>query len=682
MMTGKNIIRGDAQNMRKDYMLFGDPAVNLFIQPIAGSITTNTTWSGRVDLVTNTTVSSGVTLTIEPGTEVIFHNGVELTVNGKILADCSNDDPAVFKGETCYGGGVRLTSNTHIDSKIINCQFEMLEYGIGMNVTSTLTNEIEDNTFTDCEYGVYAYNTGTSILNNDFSDCNETAIKLVSFTGDCYYNTIELGTNAYGIWVESSTTADVRNNEIENNTAGSGDIGIYVYLSTGANFDDNTITGAGVSGFDCNQCNPYLTDNIFQNGGGKGMRLYHAAKPIMNTGNDAQNRIADNDEAEIYINGYIFPDIGNGSNDICDEDDPATPANPGEYLIEAYFDEGDLPQGGYVKTVESNFWYADGGALDDTSEIRSHIFPANLTRFKIWILSYDNATNTGYSTTSFTPTADELYHQATEFQYSGEYEEAYDIFASIIEDYPGDATVVSAGQNLFACAIALDMDISEVEDYFANLAISGSEFEKNWLDMVSYCQIEQYQFSEAIAYYESIIEDTTASLPDSVYAVIDAGAAYLRAELSGIQIQSVGGSQALGTIASLCPINQKEYSGKVKSLLQLIDGGGDNSETTIVLPSEFVLFQNYPNPFNPTTFIKYDLPELSKVKLEIYNILGQKVVTLVDGVEQPGFKSVKWAGNNNNGGLLSSGMYIYRISAEGIDSGKKFNNCKKMLLIK
>jgi len=94
------------------------------------------------------------------------------------------------------------------------------------------------------------------------------------------------------------------------------------------------------------------------------------------------------------------------------------------------------------------------------------------------------------------------------------------------------------------------------------------------------------------------------------------------------------------------------------------------------IPLKFQLFQNYPNPFNPATTIRYQLPRSTKVILNIYNILGQRVKTLVDEVQTAGAKSVHWEGKNNAGQNVSSGIYIYRLQA----GGKTFS--RKMLLLK
>jgi len=94
------------------------------------------------------------------------------------------------------------------------------------------------------------------------------------------------------------------------------------------------------------------------------------------------------------------------------------------------------------------------------------------------------------------------------------------------------------------------------------------------------------------------------------------------------------------------------------------------------LPKEFDLRQNYPNPFNPTTVIEYALPKASEVKIQIYNILGQKVKSLMDEPQEAGYKTIHWDGKDDHGNEVSSGVYFCRIEAGD------FVKCKKMALLK
>ena len=79
--------------------------------------------------------------------------------------------------------------------------------------------------------------------------------------------------------------------------------------------------------------------------------------------------------------------------------------------------------------------------------------------------------------------------------------------------------------------------------------------------------------------------------------------------------------------------------------------------------SEYRLYQNYPNPFNPSTSIRYILPERGKVRLKVYNTLGQEIRTLISSVQGAGEHSVQWDGKDNQGVTVSSGIYIYRLQA-------------------
>jgi hypothetical protein len=93
-------------------------------------------------------------------------------------------------------------------------------------------------------------------------------------------------------------------------------------------------------------------------------------------------------------------------------------------------------------------------------------------------------------------------------------------------------------------------------------------------------------------------------------------------------------------------------------------------------PKEFDLRQNYPNPFNPVTIIEYALPKTSQVKIQIYNILGQRVRELVNEMQEPGYKSIHWDGKDDHGDEVSSGIYFYRIEADNFVKSKKMTILK------
>tara|TARA_B100000959_G_scaffold56556_1_gene59043 strand:+ start:217 stop:1155 length:939 start_codon:yes stop_codon:yes gene_type:complete len=102
--------------------------------------------------------------------------------------------------------------------------------------------------------------------------------------------------------------------------------------------------------------------------------------------------------------------------------------------------------------------------------------------------------------------------------------------------------------------------------------------------------------------------------------------------------------------------------------------GIDGNET---IPDEFALNQNYPNPFNPSTQISFDVPQGGEhIMLNIYNILGQNVSTLVNGIMNPGTYTMEWNATDEAGNPVASGIYFYELRSSS------FTARKKMLLIR
>ena len=107
--------------------------------------------------------------------------------------------------------------------------------------------------------------------------------------------------------------------------------------------------------------------------------------------------------------------------------------------------------------------------------------------------------------------------------------------------------------------------------------------------------------------------------------------------------------------------------------------GVDDRSVTLssgTVPVGYSLSQNFPNPFNPSTMIRYELPEAGNVQLEVFNMLGQRVASLVSGVQPAGNWTVSWNGTDDAGKHLTTGVYIYRLSTS------KSVLTRKMILLK
>ncbi|MBN2102810.1 carbohydrate-binding protein, partial [bacterium] len=103
---------------------------------------------------------------------------------------------------------------------------------------------------------------------------------------------------------------------------------------------------------------------------------------------------------------------------------------------------------------------------------------------------------------------------------------------------------------------------------------------------------------------------------------------------------------------------------------------GSGIEAENFQPHDYALYQNNPNPFNPETEISYELAEYSQVRIQIYNVTGKHVKTLVDQKQKPGFHRIQWDGRDKTGCRVESGIYLIRM----ISGKHRFN--RKIMMIK
>ncbi|RMG39676.1 MAG: T9SS C-terminal target domain-containing protein [Methanobacteriota archaeon] len=105
-------------------------------------------------------------------------------------------------------------------------------------------------------------------------------------------------------------------------------------------------------------------------------------------------------------------------------------------------------------------------------------------------------------------------------------------------------------------------------------------------------------------------------------------------------------------------------------------GIADNQGVGKFIPKRYALLPNYPNPFNPSTIITYDLPKATHVELTVYNLLGQRIITLVKGDKAAGRYEVRWDGRDQFGNRVASGVYLFRLKTPD------YTRVRKMLVTK
>jgi hypothetical protein len=156
---------------------------------------------------------------------------------------------------------------------------------------------------------------------------------------------------------------------------------------------------------------------------------------------------------------------------------------------------------------------------------------------------------------------------------------------------------------------------------------------------------------------------------------------YVNIENNGIKVYDVTVITAPVEVASYDPLNTARAITARDGYAYVAEKAGGfsvysnnlvlSTDNTVGLPTEFMLAQNYPNPFNPSTTISYTLVQNTHVKLEIVNLVGSTVRSLLNTRVPSGNHSIVWNGRTNDGTLATSGIYVYKISVGGITQSRK-----------
>jgi len=182
---------------------------------------------------------------------------------------------------------------------------------------------------------------------------------------------------------------------------------------------------------------------------------------------------------------------------------------------------------------------------------------------------------------------------------------------------------------------------------------------------------------------ELTVSNTASIIANAVTVAVDSKPSWIIIKSDKVQAGDIAVKNEK-VVSFNFDVDKKAPVGKTESIVFKITSQSGEQWTkeikvTAGAPDKYELFQNYPNPFNPTTTISYQLPFDSKVLIKVYDILGREVSTLFDGEQKAGYYENKFP----SGGNISSGVYIYRLSARS-DNGKskEYNSIKKMMMIK
>lgn len=623
---------------------------------LSGPLPGNTAieWSGTVRVSGDVTVPATSILNIAPGTKIIFQHGddekagesptmPELRVYGTLNANGTESNPIEFFSYSRWYGIV-ADGNSRVNLNY--CWIDKAQRGVYIKPGSENPLPIT-HTFNHCEISRGQYGIYSTYKKLDVSECrihHQTFAGIYCAVGEANIQNSEISHNPTGVYLFESTFAISGNNifdngdygiDVSNCAKGSITANLLQYNSTNAGQPENPSLAA-IRLF--NSAAKIYGNQVLYNQENGLLLLRESFPALQETNLLLGNGPSDGEEepvlekAEILIEDVSAPYMGGGHNDIVDERPHA-----GYLMIHTGEVHGLID-------VTSNYWGGEGPV--------ERLYPLEYYDYEPW----DPLPNSGGglpktpgkgpASGSFAKTTEDssaqLFAQALSAEDQEDYLAAKALYLQILSAYPDSMETLYSLPRLLACELALNGDFAALQSFYTTFSqnVGDTLCSKIADNLARRCQVRQELFNEAIVGYEAIVQQPP-SLADSVYAVIDVGEIYLLQEelgnAPGASKTKGGGKSAAPAMGELKPLSREQFERTKAELLALLRLKG-KKEGAEAIPQVFALQQNYPNPFNPATTIKYDLPKPAKIKLEIFNILGQRVITLFDGQQAAGFQ--------------------------------------------
>jgi parallel beta-helix repeat protein len=573
-------------------------------------------------------------------------------------------------------------------------------------------------------------NAGTGILGElnvaylnaeyvDFIDCESSSIVINGqlmeergiSTPPPQIKSCNISNSVYGIWISNLPQMIIQQNQITNT-----DCGIYLsnvtsplvlgnlissernempgimFSSTNGSIRSNNITGH-TDGIHLANSSPGIGGNGIHNNYLHGLYIGTGSLPDMtarlggsppmwyavsgynlihNNGGWEEPSTSDNDGSEIYLN-YSNVYLRDGCNRIIDNRLPDNSIDPP--LVNTQFLMNGV--GADPIKAEGNFWdehqlYALEERFGNITvyyepELSEPCLEPDGGSEEMILFSYSGEPiDTVYSIqreVGSLSSTELLYAEAEEKFISADYSGSETIYTQIVTGNEPVRIKHQAYKRLFEIG---NLSFKPAE-YFSALhstytSVSQTEndtlMKKLFSQLSALSLIGEVEYVSAITEFDNIINQNPNS-EEAVYAEIDALTTSLLVNGEDTTLQK-------SAIGKYLTKNSGDSFSRIDGLLRKNFGVMSRQSKEVEIPKQYSLYQNYPNPFNPMTTIRFDLPKDGSVKLEVYDILGRKITTLINEYRSAGSYEQSF-----NASLLASGVYIYKLQAGDYVSSKK-----------
>ncbi|MDD5766579.1 MAG: M36 family metallopeptidase [Candidatus Marinimicrobia bacterium] len=613
-------------------------------------------YGGSHTMSSNLTVSSGITLSAKAGSTLSFGSGYYLSVSGTLNASGTSVSRATFTRSGASGtwGGIRYQSGS--SGTLSYGTISYGTYGVYLNSSSP---DVDHCNISSCSYGIYCTSASPDITNNTISN------------------------SSYGIYC-TSASPDICNNTVSSSST----YGIYVYNGS-PDLETNQVTGSQVY---MNACDSYMYDNYFVNASSCNQALYlYGSSPSLfnNTINPSEVMLAinitndsdpwfgdypglghnyiynENNEADgvIWATNYSNPIIGYGS---------AGPYIGGNNSIIGV--TGIYPATAYNNSsIDAAWcWWGQYPAPACYGDVDTHDALSSDPGGGSSLAKSTYLAGSIIAGESVSSPADSLYKIGLSLFVEKQYESAIPVFKKLIVDYP-DTKYASK-------AISMVMRIGRTYDKLDRVA---------WIDELL-DQIDHDNLTAALKGRKVLLYRQSGRIDEAMelsaeIAKENPGTMFESAalfDLFNMYQKDLGDSVSAGEV--LAELKTK-YPDDDQTIIARSDFGENvagalmkrhtlpkpEQQPVALTPTEYSLSQAFPNPFNPVTKFGYTIPEKSPVRLEVFDLKGRLIETLVNQTKEPGNYQVAWDASK-----YPSGIYLYKIQAG------TYTETRKCLLIK
>jgi hypothetical protein len=623
----------------------GPKHTGLYAQPVTGAQPlTSMVWSGRITVSGSYAVGPAHTLTIEPGTVVEFRPGASLKVWGTLVAEGTQHDSIYFKADgTSKWHGIELIGGqrdvTLHYCVIHGCSTAVFASGsghdlithcriydvvnVGVDVTLALNGLVFRCIASDISggfYGIRGVSSAGNFEDNVIHDCGRSGIYWYGDRGTTPPTFVSnqivgngVGTGPIAGSVFISTTARLECNTFQDNLPYQmlcdGHADVVMSQTTGRN---NLLRNAGTGPWcvDCQQPTTIYNPLMYLSG----------SKPLLKYGH----------------NSFSF-----GNTD-------------GTFI----FDRSNRCPRTYVIDLIENFYYANGHIEQRPAPGNLHFCPTDGYIDQNPLQFAPSCVPTGGMNLAG---AELLFQTAATDEEAGQFAEAKEVYGQVVEEYPETPEAywstrgyLRAGlQGEVPAYLQHDSLYALWQDESLPMNVRGAaRREAVW------ALVAGEDYGTARTELEAITAETANE--DSLWAVVTLELVTLL-ENGGPGIQSIGNEHSM----------QSEVASFHERLHQLMGRQTDEElRTQATIPASHQLATAYPNPFNSTVTLQFELPEAGQARLEIFNLLGQKVATVLNETLPAGTHTRLWKAND-----VPSGVYFYRFR-----TGGNFETHKLLLL--